>query len=314
MKGLIPVDKKLTLVHDIQMPLVGENQVLIKVISASLNYGDPLFAEGIFDEYLPPAEGDNIVRTGLEFAGIVMQGGHGFSEGDKVYSYVDVFNGQLAHKEYISINPDFIAHMPKSITFDEAASIPSGGLTVLGAIRDVAKTQKDERVLINGASGGLGIFGVQIAKKIFQAEVTAVAGPGQEEFLKSLGADHVINYKEQDVTKYNQKYDVIVDLATIWMYNDIKSILSEKGRFVPADPMRNEADLKEGTEAATKTRYLMVDKGNRHDLDLYAEWIDNSIVKPALDSAYPVEKIDEALIRLAEKSKRGRVVLQIARQ
>ena len=287
--------------------------MLIKIISASLNYGDPLFASGVFDEFLPPAEGDNIVRSGLEFAGIVMTEGHGFSEGDNVYSYVDVFNGQLAHKEYISINPDHIAPMPKSISFDEAASIPSGGLTVLGAIRDVAKTKKGERVLINGATGGLGIFGVQVAKKNFHAEVTAVAGPRQEEFLKSLGADYVINYKEQDVTKSNQKYDVIIDLATIWMYEDIKSILSEKGRFVPADPIKNEADLKEGTEAATRTRYLMVDKGNRQDLDLYREWIDNGLIKPGLDSVYLAEEIDKALARLAEKSKRGRVVLQFVK-
>jgi len=311
MKGLISIGKKITLKNDLPMTLEKESEVLVKVHSAALNYGDPIVASGVFDEHLPPAEGDNLVRTGLEFAGVVMKGLNNFNVGDKVYGYVDIFNGQWAHKEFISINPEFIAFMPNSISFSEAATVPCGGLTILSALRDVAETRSGEHVLINGATGGLGILGIQIAKKVLGAKVSAVAGAGQEDYLKSLGADHVINYRERDVSKSNNKYDVILDLATIWMYEDIKSILSENGRFVPADPIRNEADFKDGTEAASKTKYLMVDKGNRQDLNSLSNWVDSDLIKTVVDSTFSLEEIDEALKRLSQKSKRGRIVLNI---
>lgn len=156
------------------------------------------------------------------------------------------------------------------------------------------------------------MIAVQMAKRVFNAEVTGVAGPGQKDFLSDLGADRVLDYTTDNVLESNEAYDVILDLATTLKYADIAHLLSKTGRFVPADPMKNEADFAEGSEAARKTGYLLVSKGNRADLDTLRQWIDDGLIETRIDSKFDMHEIDAALERLAVRNKIGRIVIKVA--
>lgn len=312
MKGLIVKDHKLMLSNDVSVPDPNPGEVLVKVVAASVNPTDKGFAEGDYDELLPENTGFHRVRTGLEFAGIVSEDAKPFSEGDNVYGYVDLLEGYKSHQEYLVISKDCIAKMPRNLTFEESASLPLGALTSLIALRDVGQLSQDEEVLIYGAAGGLGVFAVQLASQHFKASVTAVAGPGESEFLSSLGASHVYNYRQHNVFGQPKKYDLIFDLSTTLCFSDVKDILSERGRFIPADPYKNQQDFHEGSLAASKTKYLMVAKGVSKDLELISKWTEVGDLKTFVDSTYPLSEFAMAFDRLMERSKHGRIVLRVS--
>ena len=308
MKGLISEEKKLVMSDTLEKPIPKENELLVKVVSTTLNPDDPIIASGALDEY-----DENLnkfkVKTGLEFSGVVEEGRGKFKVGDKVFGYVDVAAGQKAHQEYISLDTDLVAHMPKNLSFSEAASFPCGSSTVLGALRDVANLKEGERILMIGAAGGLGCFAVQMAKRIYKADITAVAGPNQEDFIKSLGADIVYDYTKLSIADIEEKFDVVFDLSTRYSYSDIKHLLDKKGVFIPVNPFVNESDFKGGTESSERSRYLFVPKGNNKDLEIIGEWAEKGIISSNIDSQYSFDDFNTALERLAAPTKQGRIVL-----
>lgn len=311
MIGLITKEYKLALTDTLEMPQPSNDEVLVKVVSSTLNPTDQDIAAGHLDNFVPDDPDKPRVRTGLEFSGIVEQSNGQFAKGDKVYSYIDILDGQKTHQEYVSVVQELLAPMPESIDFDQAASVPLAAVTDLVALRDVGKLQAGERILINGAAGGLGIFAVQMAKRIYGAHVTAVAGPGQESFLTSLGADVVYNYRETPLSELDLKFDLILDVSTVLRYADISEMLTENGRFIPLDPFKNEADFAEGSESAKRTLYLFVSKGSREDLDTLTGWIESGTLVPYVDSVFKVDEIEKALERLNTRAKRGRVVIRM---
>jgi len=272
MRGLA-VDNNAFVIHnDLPMPEPAEGQVLVRVVSATLNPDDPGIAAGHYDGFFTSK--GHPVRTGFEFSGVVAQSTQGFSQGDRVYGYIDILaGGPWAHQEFLVIDANCIAPMPTTLGFDEAACVPMAAQTVLEGLRDVAGLAAGERLLVVGAAGGLGIFGVQLGK-VLQAHVTAVAGPGQHDFLTGLGADAVIDYHATPLSEVSETFDVILDLSTHYRHADIAHLLTSKGRFVPLNPFKNEGDFAEGSEAAAATLRLMVVVGRRPDLERVASWID----------------------------------------
>lgn len=144
MKGLVPKNGKLTLTNELAKPVAGDGEVLVKVVSSSLNPGDPAIGSGALDEFLPEAALNFPVRTGLELSGVVVESSGPFKKGDEVYSYVDVFEGQKGHQDYAALAWDCVAPKPKTMDFDEAATVPTAALTVLGGLRDVADLKSGE--------------------------------------------------------------------------------------------------------------------------------------------------------------------------
>src|SRR5436189_1782896 len=219
--------------EDVEKPVPNDDQVLVKVRAASVNPYDWHFIEGT--PYLMRAMGVGLrkpkdVRLGVDFAGMVEAVGKNvtqFKPGDEVFGGRD---GAFA--EYVCPRADrAVTLKPANITFEQAASVNIAGITALQAVRDKGKVQAGQKVLINGASGGVGTFAVQIAK-LFGADVTGVCSTRNLEMVRSLGADHVIDYTKEDFAKGDQRYDVILDNVPNHSLSECRRVLTPQGKYV----------------------------------------------------------------------------------
>ncbi len=236
MKGLIvESNKQFALKDNLVLPIPEKDEVLIRIKSASVNPYDAESAAGRFDEYFAEYGVDKDVQSGLEFSGIVESDGKRFKRGDQVFGYVNMITGWKSHAEFIAINEDYMALMPTHVDFSQAAAIPLGSLTTLVALQDLGQLKTGMKLLINGAAGGLGLQGIQIAK-LLGAHVTAIAGDSQTEYLQSYGADKVYNYNRMNIKELTEKFDVILDLTNIQTLAAMKPLLTPNGIFIPAEP------------------------------------------------------------------------------
>lgn len=311
MKGLTVKDQQLILKSDLTKPEPRKGEVLVRVISSSVNQIDQEFAQGKYDWLLKLSGGNHLVKTGIEFSGVIAEDDQGFSKGDHVFGYVHLTKGIKAHQEYLAINANYLAKMPKNISFDEAASLPLGSLTSFVALTELGGVRKGTNLLIIGATGGLGVYVVQLAN-LFGATVTAVAGDNQEEFLKSIGATNVINYKETPLDKIKEQFDVVLDLSNKKLFKEIKSLLKENGKFIPAEPNKHFFDLFLSLFKTMKTKCLYVDRGDKSKLEKITKWIEKGELKPFVDSVYSLENYQQAFDRLSAKGRQGRIVLNIS--
>ena len=218
--------------RDIDKPEIGDNEVLVRIRAAGVNPADwaimsglPYVARPVYGLRKP-----KVSVRGTDVAGTVEAVGTGvtrFSVGDEVYGSS---NGSYA--EYAAAAEDRLALKPANLTFEQAAAVPMAGLVALQAVRDHGKVGPGQKVLINGASGGIGTFAVQIAKAL-GAEVTAVASTRNLELVRSIGADHVIDYTREDFTKNGQHYDFILDNVSNHSLSDLRRALTPTGMLVP---------------------------------------------------------------------------------
>ncbi|NVK54242.1 MAG: NADP-dependent oxidoreductase [Alteromonadaceae bacterium] len=311
MKGLIVKDKQLILKHDLKVPKPGKGEVLVRVISSSINQIDQEVTQGKYDWLLKLSGGNHPVKTGIEFSGVIAEDGYGFYKGEPVFGYVHLTKGCKAHQEYLNINANFLAKMPTNISFEEAASLPLGALTSHAALTELGGVSKGTKILIIGASGGLGVYAVQFAK-IFGASVTAVAGDNQEEFLKSIGAARVINYRETPLEQLTEQFDVVLDLSNKKLFKEVKSLLKENGTFIPAEANKHFVDLLLSLIRTQKTKYLYVDRGDKRKLEKIAKLVEQGELKPFVDSVYSLANYQQAFQRLSASGRRGRIVINIS--
>src|SRR5437667_9949195 len=219
--------------EDVEKPVPNDDQVLVKVRAASVNPYDWHFVEGspkIMRGMIGGLRKPKDTRLGVDFAGTVEAVGKNvtqFKPGD------EVFGGKGgAFAQYVTPRADrAVALKPANVTFEEAASVNIAGLTALQAVRDKGKVQSGQKVLINGASGGVGTFAVQI-RKIFGPDVTGVCSTRNVDLVKSLGADRVIDYTKEDFTKGDQKYDVILDNVVNHPLSECRAVLNQNGKYV----------------------------------------------------------------------------------
>lgn len=309
MKGIV-VDssRKFVLKDNLIRPIPAQDEVLIKVHSASVNPYDAESAAGRFDAYFAEYGVDKEVQSGLEFSGIVDSDGTRFKRGDKVFGYVNMITGWKSHAEFISISEDAIALMPHNLTFPQAAAIPLGALTTLVALQDLGQINSSMRLLINGAAGGLGLQGIQIGK-LLGAHVSAIAGASQSEYLHSLGADAVYDYNDMSIHNLedspSKKFDVILDLTNKQTLDDMKKLLTPSGIFIPAEPNAENGGESEDPHVA----YLMVMQGDYEKLTRIAGWVSEGKLKAIIDKEYKFSDYLNALSRLQEKGRRGRIVM-----
>ncbi|NRB47924.1 MAG: NAD(P)-dependent alcohol dehydrogenase [Saprospiraceae bacterium] len=311
MKGIVLRNKSLSIQNNLERPSPKRGEVLVKVKYASINSYDVETIEGQ-NALLKKLGGEKTypVMTGIEFSGVVQSDGLRFKKGDEVYGYPDLAKGQKSHQEYITIKEDYMAFMPTNIDFAKSASLPLGALTSLVGLKDIGKIKKGSKVLINGAAGGLGVYAVQIAK-IWGADVTAVVGPGQEAFIKALGADKVINYKEQKLQELSYTYDIIFDLTTKVKFSAIKVLLSEKGIFIPANPFNHIFAVLGNVFRRKKVGFLMVARGEYPKLTEISRWVEQGTLMPVIDRSYEFKDYQQGFDRTLESGKRGRIILKI---
>jgi NADPH:quinone reductase-like Zn-dependent oxidoreductase len=309
--------------EEIEKPVPNDNQALVRVRAASVNPLDWHFMEGTPYIMRPMGVGllkPNEARLGVDYAGTVEAVGKNvtkFKPGD------EVFGGKTgAFADYVCVLADrAVALKPANITFEQAASVPIAGITALQGLRDNGKIQPGQKVLINGASGGVGTFAVQIAKS-FGADVTGVCSTRNLELVKSIGADHVIDYIKEDFTKSGQRYDLILDNVGTQPLLGFTRVLTPKGKYVliggggPSDQGLLGA-LARPLKAMVLSAFVSQDMGmmfaelNQKDLSILADLMQAGKVTPVIDRTYPLSQISDALRYLEAGHARGKVVITL---
>ena len=247
---------------------------------------------------------------GFGFAGEIVSVGREESHwkaGDRVYGY-----HKGACSEYMTVPISLLAKIPANLSFLEAAAIPGGFSPAILAFRDLVQTKKGDKVLIIGASGGIGTFGIQFAK-IFGAEVTGVCGPANADMVKEIGADFVIDYTKEDYTKKNQTYDIIFDAVAASTLSKCEGILAERGIYVSNNPVNSPKTifhLMTNSFRRKKIKSGTADEG-AENLNSIHEWIENGQLKPVIDKVYPLYQTADAHRHYETGHSKGRVVISI---
>lgn len=294
-------------VADMPTPTPKEDQVLIRVAAAGVNPADWRFRNGQFKLFM----GSRLpFIPGADIAGVVESVGSAvtrFKLGDRVYAMLPTLAGG-GYAEYAVAAEKTVAHVPDRLSLCDAAAIPLTALTALQAMRDKAQLQPGQTILINGASGGVGSFGVQIAKAI-GAHVTAVASARNFDFARGLGADAVRDYQHEDITASGQQYDVVFDAISNLKPGPVGRIVKRGGCFVTVNPALDK------TPAALiarfsgwKVRSVFVDPRGS-DLEVLNKWIESGQLKAAIDRTYPLEQVADAHRYSETMRVRGKLVL-----
>ena len=305
----------------VERPDPDDNQILVKVRANSINAAD---GHGLRGGYLPRLFGGlrkpKETRFGIDYAGTVEAVGRSvtqFKPGDEVFG---AKNGAMA--EYLCARADRgVVLKPANISFEQAAAVPVAAITALQGLRDKGKIQAGQKVLINGASGGVGTFAVQIAKA-FGAEVTGVCSTRNLEMVRSIGADHVIDYTKEDFTKGAERYDLIYDLVGNHSFTDRRRVLQPNGICVLAGiggSGSNEGQFGRrllgilralAASPFVSQRFVFyIAQINKPDLQLLSDLMESGKVTPVIDRQYKMSEAREALGYLEQGHARGKVVL-----
>jgi len=302
---------------EVAKPTPKDDEVLIKVRAVSVNRSDweglrgkPLYAR--IGGLLRPRQ----QILGSDIAGRVELAGRNVSRfqlGDEVFG--DILPRLGGFAEYVCARENALTLKPASMTFEQVAAIPQGAVIALQGIRDKAQVQPGQKVLINGAGGGAGTFAMQLAK-LYGAEVTGVDNTGKLDFMRSLGADHVIDHTREDFTKNGEQYDLILDIVAHRSVFAYKRALRSNGSYFLA-----------GGSVATMLQILLVGpwirrttgkkirilavRPNIEDVDFMKDLIEAGKVMPAIDKTYPLSEVPEAIGYVGEGQAQGKVVITV---
>ena len=304
---------------EIETPAVADDQVLVKVHAASVNpvdwhrmRGEPWFMRTSEGLAKPKNAG-----LGADVAGRVEAVGRNvtyFQPGDAVFGM-----SIKTCAEYVRVSEQGVAQKPANLTFEEAAAVPVAALTALQGLRDKGGIQPGQKVLINGAAGGVGTFAVQIAKS-FGADVTGVCSTRNVEMVGSIGADHVVDYTQEDFTRSGRRYDLILDAVANRSLSALRRALKPDGTLVLAGAAKGRsggrpllflvrAVLMRRFVSQTVVPYMA--KRSRDDLVLLKELIEAGKVTPVIDRSYPLSEVPEAIRYLEEGHAQGKVVITV---
>jgi NADPH:quinone reductase-like Zn-dependent oxidoreductase len=300
--------------REVEKPTPGDGEVLVRVLAASLAAGEYFGMRGKpfpIRMYIgfPKPKKDFVV--GLDCAGVVESVGPNVSHiqlGDEVYGEC---RGSCA--EYAVAREGSLAHKPNNLTFEQAAALPTSACTALQGLRDHGKVRPGQKVLINGASGGVGPFAVQIAKAL-GAEVTAVCSTRNVETVRSIGADHVIDYTHEDFTRGGPRYDVIMDNIGSHPLSDTRRALAPQGVHIPSSGHAGVGWIIAAALTAVFVRQQgspFVASTTTEELIALNEFIEAGTVTPVIDRTYPLSEAADAFRYLDEGHARGKVVITV---
>jgi NADPH:quinone reductase-like Zn-dependent oxidoreductase len=304
---------------EVERPPVADDGVLVRVRASSVNRGDwyalagrPLFARPMLGGIRKPKSR----VLGTDFAGVVEAVGKdvsGFTVGDEVFGGR---NGAFA--EYVC-SRNGVGHKPSTLSFEEAAAVPVAALTALQGLRDKGNLEAGQRVLINGSSGGVGTYAVQIAKAL-GAHVTAVCSPRNVETARSLGADRVIDYTQEDFTRSGERYDLLFDVAGSKPWRACKRVLKPGGTLVLVGapmttpilgPLGHIAAVWLASRFRTPKAIFFVAQFNREDMEELRELAEAGKLRSVIDGIYPLAEAPDALRTMGEGHVQGKLVITI---
>lgn len=302
--------------QEIDKPDLTDDGVLVRVRAASINPADWYTVTG--KPYVGRIQGGlrkpKSNRLGIDFAGTVEAVGREitqFRPGDEVFG---MRNGALA--EYVCVR-DAVAPKPANLTFEQAAAVPVAALTALQGLRDKGHLQPGQKVLINGASGGVGTFAVQIAKAL-GAEVTGVCSTRNVDLVRSLGADHVIDYTKEDFILGDRRYDLMLDNAGSRSWSEIRRVLNPKATLVIVGapkgngligPLSHIVTVRLAALPSRRKAVFFIAKANRADMMILRELLESGKVTPVVDRRYEMSEMADAFHYLGEGHARGKIVL-----
>ncbi|WP_013323616.1 NAD(P)-dependent alcohol dehydrogenase [Gloeothece verrucosa] len=297
--------------QEVEKPSPSPDEVLVRVIASSVNPVDWKLRKG---DLQPLSNLVGLQRLGCDFAGVVEVVGERvtqFRVGDEVYGMVNpLFGG--AYAEYVAVNASAVALKPKQATFEQAAAVPVAGLTAFQSLVDLGELRPGYQVLINGASGGVGVFAVQIAKNLY-AEVTGVCSGKNRELVLALGADEVIDYTQENFLEQGKKYDLILDAVGKSSFSQCQKILKPEGVYISTLPSwdillgMGQSLLGFGQKAK-----IVLALPRSRDFQALSQLIDQGKIQIIIDSVYPLSEIAQAH-RYSETGRAvGKIVLKVA--
>jgi len=298
---------------EVAEPTPKEDEVLVGVQAASVNYSDWVYVRG--KPFAARLMGSGLLKPktmmlGADIAGRVEAVGRNatqFQPGDEVYGDLSVC-GWGSFAEYVAVPESALALKPTNLTFEEAAAVPQASIVALQGLRDKGQIQPGKRVLINGASGGIGTFAVQIAK-FFGAEVTGVCSTRNLDLVRSIGAEHVIDYTREDFTQSGQRYELILDIKAYRSISDYEHALSPQGMYVLVG-----GSVTRILQAAIAGKDRMVNfqvRPSQEDLGFMKELIEAGKIVPVVDRRYPLSEVAEAVRYYGRGHSRGKVVITV---
>ncbi len=307
-------------IRELETPAPGPGELLVRVEAAGANIAEWYGVTGL--PYAGRvAMGLRRPKTpvlGADYAGRVEAVGDGvtrFRPGDEVFG---ARSGAFA--EYVCAREDrAVVPKPEGLTFEEAGSVATAAATALQGLRDKGGLEAGQHVLVNGASGGVGTFAVQIAKA-FGADVTGVCSTGNVELVRSLGADDVVDYTREDFTLSDHRYDVLLDIAGTRSWSDCKRVLAPGGTLVIVGapmggrllgPLRRIARLRLASIGDSRRVAFFIARLDRESMETLAELMASGKVKPVVGRTYPLDRVAEALDHVSEGHVRGKVVIDV---
>ncbi len=301
--------------REIEKPPVGDADIRVRVVAASVHAGDYFIMKGVpyvarFSAGWPRPKG---YVPGYDVSGVVDAVGKNVTQlrpGDEVFGEC----GGGACAEYVSAAADRFVLKPATLSFEQAAAVPVSALAALQGLRDAAKVQPGQRILINGASGGVGTFAVQIAKSM-GAEVTGVCSGRNVDLVRSIGADHVVDYTREDFTRSGLRYDIIFDNVANRSFADCRRALAEEGVLVPNS---GNSGISYILKAFVRSLFVrqqgrpFLSTPNQADLLVLKSLIESGSLKPVIDRTYPLDETAEAIAYVGQGHAQGKVVIVVA--
>lgn len=306
-------------IRDMDKPDVDDDEVLVRVRAASVNPADWHYLTGLpyigrmaFGLRKPKS-----ARLGTDFAGTVEAVGGNVARlqvGDEVFG---AKSGALA--DYVCVSQDGALLKPSNVSFEEAAAVPVAAITALQGLRDHGHIQAGQKLLINGASGGVGTFAVQIAKS-FGAEVTGVCSTRNVDGARAIGADHVIDYTREDFTLRGQHYDLMIDIAGSRSWSECKGVLNPQAAVVMIGapdtnrllgPLSHLFRAQLAAVGSSRRVAFFIASINRPDMELLRDLLESGKVKPVIDRRYELSEIAEAFRYMGDGHARGKIVINL---
>jgi NADPH:quinone reductase-like Zn-dependent oxidoreductase len=307
--------------QEVAKPVPQDEEVLIKIHAASVNARDwrfmranPFFIRLIPGGFLRPKN----KILGADVAGRVEAIGSNirqFKPGDEVFGYLPSATGRGTFAECVCADENLITQKPANLSFEQAAAVPVAAMTALQGLRDNGNIQSGQKVMINGASGGVGTFAVQIAKA-FGAEVTAVCSTRNLDMVRSIGADHVIDYKKEDFTQNGQQYDLILAVNGYHPISDYLRALKPEGTYVVAGGsmlqlIQAAGKKKRNSNTGGQKTYIASLVQSQNDLNFLKELLESGKINPVVDACYPLSKTPEAFWYFEKEHAQGKVVITV---
>jgi NADPH:quinone reductase-like Zn-dependent oxidoreductase len=307
--------------QEVEKPAPQDDEVLIKIHAASINSRDwrmmranPFFIRQAPGSFLQPKN----KILGADVAGRIEAVGRyvkQFKLGDEVFGYLPSATGRGTFAEYVCANENAITLKPANLTFEQVAAVPIAALTALQGLRDKGNIQLGQKVLINGASGGVGTFAVQIAKS-FGAEVTAVCSTRNLEMVRSFGAGHVLDYRKEDFTRKGQRYDLILAANGYHPISNYLRALSLDGIYVVAGGsmlqlIQAARQGGQNSKVGSQKTYVVSLVQSQKDLVFMKELLESGKVIPVIDECYPLSKTAEAFKVYEKGHPKGKIVITV---